>query len=246
MLGPPMLAHGAVDAGLFTIALVAGLLAATLAYQRISDRNRPLFAVAAGGLGFQVVHAAEHVVQVSYWIARPTAPPWLSPWAEVGAHGLAALADGRQATGEELLHLVGNLIFLSGVIAALRLAVRLNRSGTGRLRFALWLQTFHVAEHVLLTTTWLATGRALGITTAFGALAASPVTAVAVRVWAHLILNLTATVPALLGALLAWRRDGSHLQTGVTADSGTVPAATPASADRTYPEATTTRLSPRP
>ena len=209
-MATPMLAHGAGDAGLFTLALITGLLAATLAYRLIADHNRPLVAVAAGGLGFQVVHAAEHVMQVTYWVGHPTAPPWLSPWAETGAHVLAVLADGRQATGEELLHLVGNLIFLAGLVAALRLATRLNRAGTGLLRFALWVQTIHVAEHVLLTTTWLATGQALGVTTAFGALAANPVTAVAVRVWAHLMLNLAATVPALWGALLAWRRTGSR------------------------------------
>ena len=215
MMATPMLAHGAGNAGLFALALVTGLLAATLAYRLIADRSRPLVAVAAGGLGFQVVHAAEHVMQVTYWVGHPTAPPWLSPWAEIGAHVLAVVADGRQATGEELLHLVGNLIFLAGIVAALRLVARLERAGAGLLRFALWVQTVHVAEHVLLTTTWLATGQALGVTTAFGALAANPDTAVAVRVWAHLMLNLVATVPALWGALLAWRNAGPYSRSQV-------------------------------
>jgi hypothetical protein len=210
MIFAPMLAHGQAAAGLFVVALLTGLVVASLAYRLISDHHRPLVAVAAGGLSFQLVHAAEHVVQATYWVTNPTPPPWLSPWAEAGAHALAALADGQRATGEELIHLLGNLIFLAGVIAALRLAGQLNRPGRGLLGFALWLQTVHVAEHVLLTATWFATGQPLGVTTAFGALAASPDTAATVRVLAHLALNVTVTVPALWGALLAWRQSGSR------------------------------------
>lgn len=200
----PMLAHGAVDSGLFLTALTIGLLAALLAGRAITGHRRWLITFAAGGLGFQIFHAGEHVAQVAHWSTNPSAAPWLSPWAETGAHTLATVSDGRQATGEELLHLLGNLLFLAGLIAAFVLAERLKGRGRTLLRFAVWVQVAHVAEHVLVTATWLATGTPRGVTTGFGTLAAIPEVGVVVRIWAHFALNLVATVPAISGALMVW------------------------------------------
>lgn len=200
-----MVAHGVMDAGPFVVALSIVFVAGVVV-RRVVPAHGRLLVVAAGGLGFQVVHVAEHVAQVAYWLAHPTEAPWLTPWAETGVHVFAALSDGRHGTGQELLHLVGNVIFLGGVVAALALAARLSPSGRRVLHLALWVQAAHVGEHVLLTSTWLATGEAVGVTTAFGALTADPVTGGAVRVWVHFALNLAATVPALWGAVLVCRR----------------------------------------
>jgi hypothetical protein len=147
------------------------------------------------GLGFQVVHFAEHLLQVGYWVRHPRSAPWLTPWAAAGRDGLAAFTDGQAGTGNELLHLLGNLVFLGGLAAAVVLGRRGHppiRAAVW-LRRAVWLQSAHVAEHVALTTTWVAFGRAEGVSTLFGVLQPGTVIASSVRVWFHLALNLAAT-----------------------------------------------------
>lgn len=181
---PPAFAHGAAD-GLFVG--MAGLVGVSAALIRRNRRGpaqcgRVLLALAAAGIGFQIFHAAEHIAQAGSWLAQPAALPWLSPWARNGVDVLAGLTDGRHGTGAELLHLLGNLVYLTGLAAALRLAVTQHRPRR-LLRVALWVQAVHVVEHVLLTTTWLAVSRPLGVSTAFGALTDNPTAAVAARVW---------------------------------------------------------------
>lgn len=180
-------------------ALAIGLGAAALAHRRVrSCWTQVLVAVTAGGIGFQVLHLVEHLSQVGYWVAHPTAAPWLTPWAGAGVDLLARLTDGQPGSGTELLHLVGNGIFLAGLAGAVLLARAQQPDDAPRLlRLALWVQAAHVAEHLVLTVTWFATGRSLGATTAFGALTDAPL--FATRVWAHYAINLVATGLALRG-----------------------------------------------
>lgn len=158
---------------------------------RISNGERQLVAVVIMTIGFQIVHALEHVLQAGYWLLHPSDAPWLTPWAAVGRDALAGLADGHPGSGSELLHLTGNIVFLVGLVALTALHPPSQRIHPRWLRAALMLQGFHVGEHVLLTVTWLATGRALGTTTLFGLLEGTVVSGV--RVWAHFLLNLIAT-----------------------------------------------------
>ncbi|HEX9765558.1 MAG TPA: DUF6008 family protein [Nitriliruptorales bacterium] len=180
---------------------------------RVGDRL--LQAGVVLGLGFQAVHALEHVLQTAYWALHPVEAPWLTPWAASGRDALAAVTANSPAEGNELLHLAGNLLFLAGLAVLLGL-VRRRRSATPRgLRAALWLQGAHVAEHLLLTASSLWVGRALGVTTAFGQLA-GPVGS-SVRVWAHFLLNIAATWLATVAVVALIREDrGSR---GVTASS---------------------------
>lgn len=158
---------------------------------------RVLVATALFGLGFQLVHVVEHLAQTVYWVMHPTAAPWLTPWAATGRDVLAMTVDGNANSGNELLHLAGNVIFLSG-LAALTVLLRRGRSPVpGPLRAALWAQGLHVLEHVVLTTTWFVYGRALGVTTLFGAVQGATVGGL--RVWAHFALNLVATGCAIAG-----------------------------------------------
>lgn len=150
--------------------------------------------IAVFALVFQVVHFVEHVAQLGYWISHPTEAPWLTPWAITGRNWL--IVDGTPASGNELLHLVGNLIFLVGLVALVVLA---GRGARGEkipfLRAAFWVQTAHVFEHLLLTGTYLAFGTAAGATTLFGA-AQGPFGA-GLRVWTHFLLNLVGTYLAV-------------------------------------------------
>ena len=146
--------------------------------------------VAVFGLVFQVVHFLEHGAQLGYWFLNPTAKPWLTPWAVVGRDSLAI--DGTAAAGNELLHLLGNLIFMAGLVGLAVLAGQAGRATSQNkyLHRALSVQGLHCLEHLLLTGTYLIWGTPLGLTTLFGA--ATGTFGASLRVWAHFLLNLAA------------------------------------------------------
>lgn len=142
------------------------------------------------GCSFQVTHFVEHVVQLGWWFAHPSAVPFLTPWARSAADGLS-----NSALGVEVLHLVGNTIFLLAAVALVSIT-----SADPRRRSAAWwcvaIQGLHVAEHVALTVSVGLTGQAIGVSTVFGAIDAGP-PAWSYRVWLHFGVNLLATVLAL-------------------------------------------------
>src|SRR4051794_5412268 len=84
--------------------------------------------VAALGLIFQIGHFAEHAFQFGVWVlgdwsnicGRDT--PWMSPWAMdlVQQIGLFVAPSGdaarRAMLGMEVLHLIGNGIFLTALV----------------------------------------------------------------------------------------------------------------------------------
>lgn len=160
---------------------------------------------AVAGIVFQVVHFIEHGAQLGYWFLHPTAAPWLTPWAVTGRDLLSP--GGNAGLGNELLHLVGNGLFLVGLIG---LCVLVERGG-GRLadirslKVAVAIQGFHVAEHLLLTASFAATGTALGFSTGFGVL--SGVALSTFRVWFHFLINLAATVYAVKALAAVNERD---------------------------------------
>lgn len=155
-----------------------------------TDRTRALLKyLAVGALAFQMVHLIEHVAQLGYWIAHPLEAPWLTPWAIEGRDALAA--GGNLALGNELLHLVGNLIFLGGLLALVLYSRRREQETPSPLRIAMVVQGIHVAEHVVLTATSSVWGKAAGLSTFFG-LVSGPVTT-SYRVWFHFLVNLVAT-----------------------------------------------------
>jgi len=197
-------------------AIVAGTMLIGLAVHRYRStgwfpRRRALWAVAVAGVAFQVLHFAEHLLQAGYWLLHPTQAPWMTPWGKAGRDALSAETDGQMATGTELLHLLGNGVFFVGLAAAGLLAHRLLAAarsaptvGTLRQRLpglhkALWAQGFHLAEHVLLTLTWMWGGSAIGFTNLFGTIEPGTTLVWTTRVWAHFALNLVATVYAVVG-----------------------------------------------
>lgn len=171
-----------------------------------------LAATAIAGLVFQAVHFVEHAFQLGYWARNLEAAPWITPWAATAADGLkwtcSWAVTGKPSIGVELLHLTGNTIFFAALVAmavlTYRRGERLGRSRT--LQAALVLQSVHVAEHVLLTVSVLLTGSAIGLSTGFGEMTGSAL--FTYRIWFHFIVNLVAT----LLALLAYRsmRDQGH------------------------------------
>lgn len=174
--------------------------------------------VAALGLAFQVGHFAEHAVQMAIWIlgdlsnicGRDT--PWMSAWASelVRRIGLAlfptADAPRRMMLGMEVLHLVGNSIFL----AALGSLYYCTRSRW--VRWAIYIEGFHLYEHVLLTSTALFVGKPIGMSTLFGGvnLIGEKEVAVGVRVSWHFVMNLL-PMPFAMTGLMEYRRQARAL-----------------------------------
>lgn len=146
---------------------------------------------AVGALVFQGAHLIEHVAQLAYWFSHPTQTPWLTPWAAEGRDLLAVGGEG--AIGNELLHMVGNLIFLGGLFALVVLCRKAGRTSDEfpHLRTAVLVQSLHVVEHVALTTTSLIYGRAVGASTFLGLVDGPVMTST--RIWFHFLLNLVAS-----------------------------------------------------
>lgn len=177
--------------GAVVIAATGVAVLVWLWYARPERRRAVLALVAASGLGFQVLHVAEHVVQSGVWAAAPDRPPFLTPWATWGAEALAVTGD--PALGQELLHLLGNAVFLVGLLAL----TAGTRTPSRTLKSALAWQGGHLLEHVALSLTTAVWGRAIGVTTLLGTLDAGP-SMWRLRVLAHLGLNSIATLFAVI------------------------------------------------
>lgn len=162
--------------------------------------------LAVSALVFQAVHLIEHMAQLGYWIARPLEAPWLTPWADAGRAQLAV--GGNVALGNEILHLVGNVIFLAGLVAVLFYVRRLGLEVPSALRVAFVVQGVHVIEHVALTTTAALWGNSVGISTFLGLVDGPVMTSY--RVWFHFLINLAASwfaaraVMSLYARSLSW------------------------------------------
>jgi len=176
--------------------------------------------VATFGLLFQVGHFAEHAFQFGVWIlgdlsnicGRDT--PWMSPWVnglveQTGSRLFpAADAPRRMMLGMEVLHLIGNSIFLTG-LACLYYCVR-----SKWVRWALYIETFHLYEHISLTASAYFIGKPIGMSTLFGGVGAigDREFAVGCRVTWHFIMNLLPMPFAMIGLMEHWRQKTSPVQ----------------------------------
>jgi hypothetical protein len=181
---------------------------------------RVLRYVAVAALAFQAVHLVEHLAQFGYWATHPSEAPWLTPWATQGRDVLAV--GGEASVGNELLHFLGNLIFLGGLVALVVLCRRAGKATGGfpSLRKATVVQGLHVAEHVVLTTTSFAFGKAIGLSTFLGLVDGPVMTSY--RVWFHFLINLIATWYA--GRALMEMNAGGLITTSTSATGKTATA----------------------
>jgi len=174
-------------------------------------------AIAAGlGLLFQIGHFAEHALQFAIWVLGDLsticgrATPWMSPWATelVREIGLVVVPDAdpqrRMMLGMEVLHLIGNSIFLVG-LACLYYCVR-----SRWVRWALYIETFHLYEHAMLTASAFFVGKPIGLSTLFGGanVIGDREFAVGCRVSWHFVMNLLPMPFAMVG-IMEHRRQGA-------------------------------------
>ena len=196
-----------------------------------------LLALMSAALIVQSIHMSEHIAQMAMWIRYPGRPPWMSDWAAGISRWLGGVRLDRNAEsslamarGMEYLHLIGNLVFLIGVILLWH-HTKPNTQGRAR-RWAgatVAVQGLHVIEHIALTITILTTGQAVGFSTTFGALDGTRLSTY--RVWWHGSINLAATALCVVAlaslrtrsrAGASWVRPGTILP-GTLAACFTVP-----------------------
>lgn len=170
-----------------------------------------LYKVAVGLVGVGVVgqigHFQEHVTQAGYWIAHPYAPAWMTPWADSFARGMGQVDAGKPALGMEILHLVGNFIFLAGLVGIVQITHRVAGQLKARkwARMGVWMQGIHGIEHIVLTASVaLGASRAIGLSTWFGAIEPGPALAT-YRVWWHFVANAVGTVILGIAVYHLWK-----------------------------------------
>jgi hypothetical protein len=202
--------HGNASSPVGAVAIIA-LLALVVGFLLVGLVRRqwrwPLLAGVAAGAVFQLGHFGEHVAQAGYWAGHTEEAPWMTPWASALARSVGGLVPGTPTFGMEALHLVGNAIFLTGVVAIYVAVLRDGSAFSQRpARAGVAVQSVHVLEHVALTLSVLVGGRARGISTGFGLLVPGP-GLWTYRVWWHLTINAIAT--ALLAAAVVRSRRGT-------------------------------------
>jgi hypothetical protein len=185
------------------------------------DLGVSLGIVATLALLFQVGHFAEHAFQFAVWVlgdlsnicGRDT--PWMSPWVtelvrQTGILLFPAIDETRRMMlGMEVLHLVGNGIFLVG-LACLYYCVP-----SKWVRWALFIEAFHLYEHIMLTATAFFIGKPIGMSTLFGGVSVigGREFAVGFRVTWHFAMNLLPLPFAMKGILERWRQKSISMST---------------------------------
>lgn len=169
-----------------------------------------IIAVIAGmGLAFQVGHFVEHAVQFGVWLlgdlsnicGRDT--PWMSPWVTemVQRAGVMLFPDApakrQMMMGMEILHLIGNGIFLTS------LGCLYYCKHSRWIRWALYIEGFHLYEHLMLTLSAYFVGKPIGLSTLFGgsSVIGSTEFAVGYRVTWHFAMNLLPMPFAMIGLM---------------------------------------------
>lgn len=179
------------------------------------DLATVLAAIAGTGLAFQVGHFAEHAIQFGVWVLGASSglcgrdTPWMSPWVTemVRRAGIMLFpADNPQRQmmlGMEVLHLIGNSIFLIS-LGCLYYCIR-----SKWIRWALYVEGFHLYEHVFLTLSAYFIGKPVGLSTLFGGtgVIGSKEFAVGYRVSWHFAMNLLPMPFAMIGIMEHIRRN---------------------------------------
>jgi hypothetical protein len=161
------------------------------------------------GLIFQVGHFAEHAVQFAVWCLGDLSQicgrnmPWMSPTATYLVQDLGlflfptADAPRRMMLGMEVLHLIGNSIFLSSLLCLYYCVP------SRWVRWALYIEAFHLYEHISLTATAYFLGKPIGMSTLFGYIFTlnDPEFAVGFRVTWHFLMNLLPMPFAMIGLM---------------------------------------------
>jgi len=172
-----------------------------------------LAALVGLGLAFQTGHFIEHAVQFGVWVGGQfdwvaatfcgrdvpyMSPPVTAMVRVAGAWMLPQADAGRQMmVSMEVLHLIGNFIFLTTIAGAHYLMP------SKWTRWALYIEGAHLCEHLALTLSAIYIGKPIGISTLFGDASyyLGQSGAVGYRVTWHFALNLLPMPFVMIGML---------------------------------------------
>lgn len=152
------------------------------------------------GLLFQAGHFIEHITQFGVWLFGPKNAMYMTPWATSLVDWIGTFFDTTRTIGQsrligvEILHLVGNSIFLIAICSYYYF------NKTKHVRKAFWWQVFHVFEHILLTTSIFVFGKSLGFSSLFG-LNTSILFSIGFRIIFHFVINLIPSIYILKAIL---------------------------------------------
>ncbi|HEX5404602.1 MAG TPA: DUF6008 family protein [Pseudonocardiaceae bacterium] len=199
-------------AGAFLLFLWAVGMWVAVGALHIANRRRRTWVYGAtvsvivlGVLG-QLGHLQEHVAQTGYWVLHPEAPGWMTPWGTALSMGFQTVDPGRATLGMEMLHFVGNCIFLAGMAGIMVITTRARATKARRwAKMGVWMQGIHGLEHLsLMLSIWLGAKHAIGLSTWFGLLGAGP-GATTYRVWWHFIANVIGTIIFAIALYHLWQ-----------------------------------------
>ncbi|MBO0611089.1 DUF6008 family protein [Myceligenerans salitolerans] len=179
------------------------------------------------GVVGQIGHMLEHVAQAGYWIMRPYEPAWMTPWGTGLANGFGVVDPTKPSLGMEILHFVGNMLFLAGIVGVVQLTRRVTYRSTARrcARMGVWMQGIHGVEHLaLMLSVWLGAPTAIGLSTWFGLI--DPGVALSThRIWWHFLANVLGSAIFGLALYHLWRERPRIAATYQPSTSGTPTAA---------------------
>jgi Family of unknown function (DUF6008) len=181
------------------------------------------------GMVGQIGHLQEHVAQAAYWIGHPNAKPWMTPWGTGLAKGFGQVDKSKPSLGMEILHLVGNFIFLAGLAAVVVITVHARQTQARKWgKMGVWMQGIHGLEHLALTlSVALGATRAIGLSTWFGTLPNGP-GLWTYRIWWHALANLVGTVIFGIALYHLWKERATVRATYLAgADAGADTVAEP-------------------
>ncbi len=154
----------------------------------------------------QIGHFQEHIAQAGYWVGHPNAQPWMTPWGTGLAKGFGQVDSMKPTLGMEILHLMGNFIFLAGIagiVVITRRALGTKSRKWGKM--GVWMQGIHGLEHLTLTlSVWFGAKQAIGLSTWFGLLDPGP-GLWTYRIWWHAIANAIGTTIFAIALYHLWR-----------------------------------------
>jgi hypothetical protein len=173
------------------------------------------------GLAFQVGHFVEHAVQFAVWLFGTSQwvvsnfcgrnIPFMS-----GPVSKAVLAAGaylfpkadvarQMMMGTEILHLVGNTVFLATISGVFYFIP------TKLVRYAFYIEAVHLREHVALTLSAYYLGTPVGVSTLFGQAPAlwGKEWAVGWRVSWHFAMNLLPMPFVMMAIMRHWSGQGA-------------------------------------
>jgi hypothetical protein len=160
------------------------------------------------GLVGQIGHAQEHFAQVGYWAIHPLAQPWMTPWGTGLANGYGQLDQMKPSLGMEILHLVGNFIFLAGLAGIMVITYHLRKTSSRARKWGkmgVWMQGLHGLEHLSLTlSVALGAKRAIGLSTWLGLMPPGP-GLWTYRIWWHFLANVLGTAIFAVALTYLWK-----------------------------------------